>query len=338
MKEIIFKGVGLLVTVLILATPSSAASEKSITLKLSSTSVITAPYWKGVEKWANLVEERTNKQVTFERFPAGQLYADAASEYKALSQGLVNVSGFFGLLLGGVKPGLDWASIPGAVNYDNWLEVNKALEPTLSEYLAQDNIKLLGPSYCGSILDVVFSKKDQFRSLNDLKGRKVYSHSKWQLLVAQSYKAGPVAMPLGEVYSALSRGQIDRVWSAAAGGPQAYKWNEQAPYASVGLNGGIAGYYVVMSMSTWNKIPANIQAIMTQAAVDAAIWSVEYNKGNYGVQIKALKNAVKDWYEIPKADSNAMAKRAREIIWPEFIKQGSVMVKIKEIVESFQKR
>jgi TRAP-type C4-dicarboxylate transport system substrate-binding protein len=291
-----------------------------------------------VEKWADLVEERTHKQGTFERFPAGQLYSDAASEYRALSGGLVNASGFMGNLLSGVKPGLDWPSIPGTVTYDNWMKVNKAVFPTLAKYLAQDNIKLLGPSYPGSILDVVFSRKNQFKSYDDFGGQKIHAHSKWQLLVAEIYGAGSMAMPLGEVYSALQRGQLDRVWSAAAGGPQAYKWNEVAPYVSIGVQGGIAGYYIVMSMKTWEKIPAGIQAIMTKAAEDAAIWAVNYNRDNYDIQMTALKGAVKDVYQVPKADADAMAKRALEIIWPEFTKQGPVMVKIKDLVEKSSRK
>lgn len=289
-------------------------------------------------KWADLVEERTNKQVTFQRFPAGQLYSDAESEYKALGQGLVDAAGVFGTQLGGIKPGLDWASIPGAVTLDNWIEVNKAVAPAISEYLAADNIKLVGHSYNGSPLDVIFSSKVQFKSLEDFKGQKVFSHGKWQMSVAQANGGAPVSMPLGDVYSGLQRGQVDMVWSAAAGGPQAYKWNEQAPYISARLYGGIAGYYIVMNANSWNKIPANIQAIMSKAAEDAAAWAVDYNKNNDKVQVEACKAAAKNWYEIPAAESAAMAAKAREILWPEYVKIGPVAVKIKGIVDGFQKK
>ncbi len=337
-KEILFKGVGLFLTMLLLITPLAAAAPKKITLKVSALSPVAAPFWKGVAHWADLVEERTNQEVTFERFPVGQLYSDATSEFRAVSQGILDVIGIFGLLIGGVKPGVDWASIPGAVTFDNWLEVNKALEPIFADYFAQDNLKLLGPSFCGSALDVLFSTKVQFKKFADFKGKKVYSHSKSQLLVAQKYGAGPISMPMTEVYTGLQRGQVDMAWSAAAAGTQAYKWNEQAPYVTSNVRGGIAGYYLVVNMDVWQKLTPNIQTIMIEAAQETAAWSVAYNKDNYGKQINALKTMVKGWYEIPQADAEAQTAAARKIIWPEFTKQGPVGVKIKEIVESFQKR
>ncbi len=334
-KEIIRKSAALFLAIMLFATPLWAAGK--ITLKVAALSPPAAPFWKGVEKWADLVEERTNKEVTFKRFPAGQLYSDATSEYSAVGEGLLDVIGIFGLLVGGIKPGVDWASVPGAVTFDNWMEVNKALEPLMAEYFAKDNLKLLGPSFSGSALDVIFSTKNQFKKYEDFKGKKVYSHSKSQLLMAQTYGAGPISMPMAEVYTALQRGQVDLAWSAAAAGTQSFRWNEPAPYVTANVQGGIAGYYLVINIDAWNKIPANTQAIMTQAAEDMAVWSVEYNSNNYRKQLDALQKAVKGWYEIPKADADAMTAIARNIIWPEFIKQGPISAEIKDIVESFKK-
>ena len=62
-----------------------------------------------------------------------------------------------------------------------------------------------------------------------------------------------------------------------------------------------------------------------------------YNSNNYRKQLDALQKAVKGWYEIPKADADAMTAIARNIIWPEFIKQGPISAEIKDIVESFKK-
>jgi C4-dicarboxylate-binding protein DctP len=308
----------------------SQAAEKQIVIKLASVVQPTAPMWRGVEKWANLVEERIGNKVKIQRYPAGQLYRDAESEYRALSKGIIHAGGLFGTLIGGVKPGLDWQSIPGSCNAENYLEVNRKVTSIIE--------KFLGPSYQGSALSCTFSTKRNIKKFEDFKGLKVYSHSKWQMKIAEHFGGAGIEMPMTEVYTGLSRGLVDVGWSAYAGGPQAFKWNEVAKYMTGPIPGGIAGYYIVINMKTWKSLPADVQKVMAQAAVDAAAWANEWAQKNDLEQQKIIKTRYPDTYvQIPPEDVKAMEKFAGDLLWPIYAKESSIGPEIRKIVSEHNK-
>ncbi len=324
--------------ILILSLGGVSQAADKIILKLTSTIQPSAPAWKGVEKWADLVEQRIGAKVTIQRYPAGQLYRDAESEYRALGKGVIQASGLFGTLIGGVKPGLDWQSIPGACNAKNYLDVNRAVMPVIDKYLAEDGIKYLGPSYQGSMLACTFSTKRNIKKFEDFKGLKVYSHSKWQMAIAEHFGGAGVDMPPTEVYTALSRGMVDVGWTAYAGGPQVFKWNEVAKYIAGPIPGGIAGYYVALNLKAFDSYPSDVKKVMAQAAEDAAKWANEWAQKNDAEQEKICKDRYPDtFYQIPDKDFQEMSRFAQQLLWPRFAKESKVGPEIVKIVSSFQK-
>jgi TRAP-type C4-dicarboxylate transport system substrate-binding protein len=311
----------------------SQAAEKVVVIKLASVVAPTAPMWRGVEKWANLVEERIGDKVKIQRYPAGQLYRDAESEYRALSKGVIQAGGLFGTLVGGVKPGLDWQSIPGACDAKNYPELNRKTMPIIEKYLAQDNLKFLGPSYQGSALSCTFSTKRNIKSFEDFKGLKVYSHSKWQMKIAEHFGGAGIEMPTSEVYTALDRGLVDVGWSAYAGGPQAFKWNEVAKYMTGPIPGGIAGYYIVVNMKTWKSLPADAQKVMAKAAEDAALWCNDWAQKNDLEQQKIIKEKYPEtYYQIPEQQVAEMEKFAGDLLWPIYVKESKIGPEIKRLI------
>lgn len=314
------------------ASSISMAAEKAV-IKLASVVAPTAPMWRGVEKWANLVEERAGDKIKIQRYPAGQLYRDAESEYRALSKGVIQAGGLFGTLIGGVKPGLDWQSIPGACSPTNYLDLNRNTMSTIEKYLAEDNLKFLGPSYQGSALSCTFSTKRNIKSFEDFKGLKVYSHSKWQMKLAEHFGGAGIEMPTSEVYTGLSRGLVDVGWSAYAGGPQAFKWNEVAEYISGPIPGGVAGYYIVVNMKTWNSLPEDVQKVMAKAAEDAALWCNDWAQKNDLEQQKIIKERYpKTYYQIPEDKVAAMEKFASDLLWPIYVKESKIGPDIKKLI------
>jgi len=310
----------------------SQAAEK-IVIKLASVISPGAPMWKGMEHWANLVEERIGDKIKIQRYPAGQLYRDAESEYRALTKGVIQASGLFGTLIGGVKPGLDWQSIPGACSPQNYMELNRKVMPIIEKYLAEDNLKFLGPSYQGSALSCTFSTKRNIKSFEDFKGLKVYSHSKWQMKLAEHFGGAGIEMPTSEVYTGLDRGLVDVGWSAYAGGPQAFKWNEVAKYISGPIPGGVAGYYLVVNMKTWDSLPADVQKVMAQAAEDTALWANDWAQKNDLEQQKIIKEKYPDtYYQIPERKVAEMEKFAGELLWPIYVKESKIGPEIKRLI------
>jgi C4-dicarboxylate-binding protein DctP len=318
--------------------PRDSQGADQVVIKLASVVQPTAPMWRGVEKWADLVEQRIGEKVKIQRYPAGQLYRDAESEYRALSKGVIQASGLFGTLIGGVKPGLDWQSIPGSCNPKNYLDVNRAVIPIIDKYLAADGIKFLGPSYQGSTLACTFSTKRNIKKFEDFKGLKVYSHSKWQMMIAEHFGGVGIEMPMTEVYTGLSRGMVDVGWSAFAGGPQVFKWNEVAKYMAGPIPGGIAGYYVALNMKAWEGLPDDVKKVMAQAAEDAAKWANEWAQKNDVEQQKAIKERYPEtFYEIPEKDFKEMEKFAGKLLWPKYEKESTIGPEIMKVVSSYQK-
>jgi TRAP-type transport system periplasmic protein len=124
-----------------------------------------------------------------------------------------------------------------------------------------DGVKVLAVQ--GGNLPNLLTRRRPITSLDQLRGMRIRTPSEIAPLLKQ-LGADPVTMPMGEVYSSLSKGVIDGV-IAPADTLKSLHFNEVAPY----LNEWVVprGAYPARAMSdrTWNRLPKDLQAVLSGA-------------------------------------------------------------------------
>ncbi len=142
----------------------------------------------------------------------------------------------------------------------------KAFRETHAGFLAKDhNIKLLG---YGTYQSQVIYCRDAFKSISDMKGRKVRASGASQQVFIKHLGGSPIGMSFGEVPTAMANGTIDCAITGALSGYLA-KWHEPANYISaLPINHGVIAH--IANMDWWNTVdPA------AQAAIEAGLSGLE---------------------------------------------------------------
>jgi TRAP-type transport system periplasmic protein len=150
----------------------------------------------------------------------------------------------------------------GATTPAEQVAVYRCLErefPVLDDEMA--GVKVLAVQ--GGNLPNLLTRRQPVTSLDQLRGLRIRTPSEIAPLL-KSLGADPVTMPMGEVYSALSKGVIDGV-IAPADTLKSLHFNEVAPY----LNEWVVprGAYPARAMSdrTWDRLPKDLQTLLGDA-------------------------------------------------------------------------
>ncbi len=116
--------------------------------------------------------------------------------------------------------------------------------------------------------------RSEFKTLADLKGRKIRTFGNSLVDLVQKMGGQPVSIGFPEVYSALERGVADCAVTGTGSGAAA-RWPEVSSHISdLPLSWAVAGYMV--NLSWWNKLPAPAKAQLekTFAEMSDALWKL----------------------------------------------------------------
>lgn len=229
------------------------------------------PTTKGDLKFAELVNERTNGRITIDVFPSAQLGEEKAAieqvqlgaiEFTRISSGpLAEFNKDFGVF-----------SLPYIFDSDEHLW--KFLKSEHGDQLLNglQSSSLHGLTYYSSGARSFYSSKP-INTLDDMKNLKIrVQQNKINIDLIKALGASPTPMAYGEVYSSLQTGVID----AAENNYPSYfssKHYEVAPYMIVDEHQRVPEVLLV-SKQVWDKLSAEDQEIIKQAAID----STEYQK------------------------------------------------------------
>lgn len=139
-------------------------------------------------------------------------------------------------------------------------------------------------------------------SMDNFKGMKFRTAGIWgDMLTAAG--AAVVTMPGGEIYESMQRGVIDAFEFSTPGVDFAAGFHELGAYAhGPGIHAPMSAFEFLIHNDTWNKMPADLQAILTHACAANFITSlalVDYGDTlgmqqltDYGTQFVSLPESV----------------------------------------------
>ena len=290
------------------------------TLKFSHVVSPNTPKGKAADFFEKKLEELSGGRIDVQVYPSSQLYKDNAV-LKALRLNSVQMAAPSFSKFGKIVPQLALFDLPFLFRDINHLhavqdgEVGQALKDKVA---AKGIIAL---DFWDNGFKQLSSSTKALINPEDAKGQKFRIMSS-KVLEAQFHAVGanPQMMPFSEVYSGLQQGVIDGQENTNSN-IYTKKFHEVQEHLTI-TNHGYLGYLVVMSKKFWNKLPADLQANVTQAMKEATAKEREFaqeldQKQLAEIKAYAEKTGKLKIYEL-SADQKEAWRNAVSKIYPEF--------------------
>ncbi|MDH5695755.1 MAG: TRAP transporter substrate-binding protein [Dehalococcoidia bacterium] len=234
-----------------------------------------------MERWADEVEKRTNGKVVVDTFPGGTLLTSPAM-FDGVLSGVADIGcscpsyepGRFPLIVGMETPRVKFDSV--AVASQALWEACQEFKP---ESLARFKVLYMytaGPNHICTIEPV--------RTLDDLQGLPLRA-SGAVVPIMKALGAAPEGMPQSEVPEALAKGRI-KGYISSDDVLMDFKYAEIVKYRTDWSPCIGCSFAVVMNKPAWNSLPADVQKVMDELALEQSVWTGEYMDTHCGESLQ----------------------------------------------------
>lgn len=256
-----------LVTVLLLSSFAFAAPE--FVLKLGHVAEPAKPYAQGGVKFAELVYEKTNGEVEIQVFPSSQL-GNQRDLVEGLTFGTLDLTLTSTAVLANFLPKMAIFDLPFI--FRDIPHTYKALD-TIGVEMGKDlepvGLKLL--AFFENGVRHLTNSRRAVKVPEDMKGLKIrVMEQPVYIEMMKALGANPTPMAFGELFTALQLGTVD-----GQENPVSHIWTKR--FFEVQKYISLTGHTysaepLLISMITWNKLPADFQKAITDSAIEALDW------------------------------------------------------------------
>ena len=292
------------------------AQEKVITLKVANWFPVAHKQTPLLESWGKDLEKRTNGRVKVNYYPAGTL-VPAPQSYDAVTKGISDVGNHVLGYTVGRFPLTEVLDLP--LGYPNNTVPTKLANAFYDKFKPKEfnDVKVLW--FHAQAPGIVHTKTKPINKLEDLKGMKMRTYGSNAKLM--SLLGGtPVAMPMTDVYDALSRGVAEGLMCAYEA-TEGFRFGDQLKYTTENYATSYSAVFaIVMNKDKWNSLPPDIQKI-----IDAM--SVEY-----------IEKYAAMWDDIEKSGKAYLVKRGNKIITLSKEEEAKWVEKAQPIFDDYVKK
>jgi len=249
------------------------AQEKVITLKVANWFPVAHKQTPLLESWGKDLEKRTNGRVKVNYYPAGTL-VPAPQSYDAVTKGISDVGNHVLGYTVGRFPLTEVLDLP--LGYPNNTVPTKLANAFYDKFKPKEfnDVKVLW--FHAQAPGIVHTKTKPITKLEDLKGMKMRTYGSNAKLM--SLLGGtPVAMPMTDVYDALSRGVAEGLMCAYEA-TEGFRFGDQLKFSTENYATSYSAVFaIVMNKDKWNSLPPDIQKIIDTMSKEyiekyAAMW------------------------------------------------------------------
>lgn len=255
-----------LVAVLAFGTVALAAD---VTIKLGHIADPKNPYAQGAQRFADLVTEKSGGAIEIQVFPSSQL-GNQRDLVEGLTLGTVDMCMTSTAVLGNFLPKIAVFDLPFIFrDRDHTFKVLDSIGMDIAKGLEPRGIKVLGFFENG-----VRNMTNNVRPITkpeDVKGLKIrVMEQPVYIEMIKSLGGNPTPMAFGELFTALQQGVVDGQENPAA---HIYtkRFFEVQKYISL-TEHTYSAEPMLISMITWNKLNADQQKVLQEAASEAKDW------------------------------------------------------------------
>lgn len=218
------------------------------------------------------VRKRSDGRLDIQVFPGGSLGIPANGLYRELKSGVVHMAMGMSEFQAGDAPALSLDSrfYLWADRSQRWA-IHNLLEPVRREIFVNDwGIELLGGYPLYNTTDGIVTNIEG-KGWDDFKGKKIRVSAPDSKRVFEICGTSAVYMPMGELYQALKTGVIDGVDTSPRTIIGTSLYEVAKYYYPVGNPGTVLWTCeIIVSKKHWDKLPADLQQIVREAAADAS--------------------------------------------------------------------
>ena len=268
---------------------SAAASGSAVTLKLGFSTNEEDPRAKGAKQFAEEVAEKTGSAVEVQLYPSGQLGGDAdLINSIALDSGTVDIiiTDASNFATYDAKMGISALPFQFETFDDAWAFMDSDIEAAAEEGLLSQNMRVLA-HYCNGFRCVTNSK-GPINSPADMNGLLIRTPENPVIMATMTaLGANPQPLSFSELYQALQQKTYDAQENPI---PVIYNNNlfEVQEYLSI-TNHIYSGMCFTIAESSWNKLSADQQQIVSDAAKASADYDRELNEQQTNDLVSALE-------------------------------------------------
>lgn len=253
---------------LIIASLAGALLAADIKMDLNAKYGATNFHTIGAQKYADLVKEYTKGSVDITIHAGSSLVK--GNPLKAVKDGTVAMTDMFIPFTAGGGKVFGVSALPFiATSYEDAYKLYQVSKPAYEKTAKQWNQKLL---YSVTWPASGFYSNKKMESLEDFKGAKTRTYDKNSADFVNGAGGNAVALPWGEVYSALRTGMVDSVITSSSSGKDGKFWEVLTDFTKI--NYAYPLQAVTINLDYWNSLTKVQQEAMLKAAaeIEKAQW------------------------------------------------------------------
>ncbi|WP_066323097.1 TRAP transporter substrate-binding protein [Anoxybacteroides amylolyticum] len=266
------------------------------------------PKGLAAQKFAELVEEKTNGRVKIEVFPNGSLYSDD-EEIDALLRGDIQMIAPSVSKVTQLLP--EWQVLDLPFIFENYDDVERVFTGNVGKSLLAmlEKKGMKGLALWGNGFKQMTSNRRLLIEPSDFSGLKFrvmpseIIEKQFQLLGAK-----PIVVPFDRVYESLEKHEFDGQENTIS---NIYSKNfyQFQTYLTIS-NHGYLGYAVIVNKHFWDKLPKDIQQKITEAMQETSAWNLKQSKKQNEAELAKMKqNPQMHIYELTEKEQKAWKQK-----------------------------
>ncbi len=294
----------------------SSDGEETYTFQVGHVVTTDHSYHLGLQKFAELLSEKSDGRITLEIFPSGQLGNESD-----LTEGVVMGTVDMALINSGNLA--SFTDVYSLFDLPYLFRDEEHARSVITGEIGQECLDALEPLGIKGLANweagffCIWNNQRPIETPADVEGLRIRANNNPIHIAAyQALGVAPVTMGWSEVYSAIQNGTVDGV-SVAITSMYTANIQEVAPYISTSSE-----FYVtaplIMNAGRFNSLPEDIQNIILEAAAEATEYQIQTN----GDQVNQfLQNLEDEGYEITHPDQEAFRDACWDAVYDQFAEQ-----------------
>lgn len=265
----------------VLGALSGALMAANIKMDLNAVYGATNFHTKGAEQFAALVDEYTKGSVKITVHAGGSLVK--GNPLQAVKDGTVAMTDMFIPFTAGGGKVFGISALPFvAKSYDDAYKLYQISKPAYDKTAAQWNQKML---YAVSWPPSGIFTKKPMKSKTDFSDLKTRTYDKNSADFITMVGGNAVALPWGEVYSALSTGMVNSVVTSSASGKDGKFWEVLSDFTKISYAYPLQA--VTINLDYWKSLDKAQQDALMKAAekIEKAQWEASKTEDNVALKL-----------------------------------------------------
>ena len=275
-----------LLSVLWLLCALDAHAAETYVFKFATLAPAGSTWMNIIDDWARQVEKDSHGRLTFKMYPGG-VAGDETDVLRKIRFGQFHGGAFTGYGIGHVYSQARVLEMPFLFRNTAEIDhVRRHFMPEIESGFRSSGFELLGWMETGFIR---FFSRTPIRNLDDLRQRRIWL---WQgdplgQAFFDATQIAPVPLSITDVYTSLSTGMIDTVYSTPLG-TIAMQWHNKTAYVTdIPMANGIGA--LIVTQKFYNNLPKDLQRLLKSTGRAAGERLVAATRADNAKSISVLK-------------------------------------------------